>query len=294
MDMDEWMAAIERGLAKRDDDGRRARAARARGGADEEFSAEFLNMARKVLRVMIDADGGGTLSKAEIVDAVKNNDEVIKFLSNCGNENLQSLLVPSRLEHALNCLDTDSDGEITAPEWCASGLKLWGAVARRWRCGDGVLWRELRRRRGRKRVEALRGSPVYHNAGKRHRAGPQGEDRAAPRGPRGPAAADRRELEAFKEQFLNAAGRSSRSSTRTATAASTKSRCDAVTHDKKVISFLGSCGEPICSFAAAEAPREGVEGAGHVADGEIDADECAARVLPYSIDATPVTAWRRL
>ena len=45
---------------------------------------------------MIDADGGGTLSKAEIVDAVKNNDEVIKFLSNCGNENLQSLLVPSR------------------------------------------------------------------------------------------------------------------------------------------------------------------------------------------------------
>ena len=76
---------------------------------------------------MIDADGGGTLSKAEIVDAVKNNDEVIKFLSNCGNENLQSLLVPSRFEHALNCLDTDSDGEITAPEWCASGLKLWFA-----------------------------------------------------------------------------------------------------------------------------------------------------------------------
>ena len=29
---------------------------------------------------MIDTDGGGTLSKAEIVDAVKNNDEVIKFL----------------------------------------------------------------------------------------------------------------------------------------------------------------------------------------------------------------------
>ena len=33
---------------------------------------------------MIDADGGGTLSKAEIVDAVKNNDEVIKFRSKKG------------------------------------------------------------------------------------------------------------------------------------------------------------------------------------------------------------------
>ena len=86
---------------------------------------------------MIDADGGGTLSKAEIVDAVKNNDEVIKFLSNCGNENLQSLLVPSRLEHALNCLDTDSDGEITAPEWCASESEtlVWSrrAMACWWR-----------------------------------------------------------------------------------------------------------------------------------------------------------------
>ncbi len=89
---------------------------------------------------MIDADGGGTLSKAEIVDAVKNNDEVIKFLSNCGNENLQSLLVPSRLEHALNCLDTDSDGEITAPEWCASESETLVCLRRGEACrGDGVL-----------------------------------------------------------------------------------------------------------------------------------------------------------
>ena len=89
---------------------------------------------------MIDADGGGTLSKAEIVDAVKNNDEVIKFLSNCGNENLQSLLVPSRLEHALNCLDTDSDGEITAPEWCASESETLVCLRRGDACrGDGML-----------------------------------------------------------------------------------------------------------------------------------------------------------
>ena len=107
---------------------------------------------------MIDADGGGTLSKAEIVDAVKNNDEVIKFLSNCGNENLQSLLVPSRLEHALNCLDTDSDGEITAPEWEA-------AI-------EQALKAKIEQRRAAREAQA---------------------------------AADRRELEAFKEQFLNAA-----------------------------------------------------------------------------------------
>ena len=141
MDMDEWMAAIKRGLAKRLDElaDERERRERAAAAADEEFSAEFLNMARKVFD-MIDADGGGTLSKAEIVDAVKNNDEVIKFLSNCGNENLQSLLVPSRLEHALNCLDTDSDGEITAPEWCASESETLVCLRRGEACrGDGML-----------------------------------------------------------------------------------------------------------------------------------------------------------
>ena len=62
---------------------------------------------------MIDADGGGTLSKAEIVDAVKNNDEVIKFLSNCGNENLQSLLVPS-LERENTNSTTRASGEFSS------------------------------------------------------------------------------------------------------------------------------------------------------------------------------------
>ena len=50
MDMDEWMAAIKRGLAKRLDElaDERERRERAAAAADEEFSAEFLNMARKV------------------------------------------------------------------------------------------------------------------------------------------------------------------------------------------------------------------------------------------------------
>ena len=46
--------------------------------------------------------------------------KVIKFLINCGNKNLQYLLVPSRLESALAVLDTDRDGHIDMVEWCAS------------------------------------------------------------------------------------------------------------------------------------------------------------------------------
>ena len=43
--------------------------------------------------------------------------EVIDFLNNCGNQNLQYLLVPSRLEAALLVLDTDRDGHIDEEEW---------------------------------------------------------------------------------------------------------------------------------------------------------------------------------
>ena len=55
---------------------------------------------------MIDKDDSGTLDKAEVVDAVKNDKKVIKFLCNCGNQNLQYLLVPSRLDKALAEMDT--------------------------------------------------------------------------------------------------------------------------------------------------------------------------------------------
>ena len=43
--------------------------------------------------------------------------EVITFLNDCGNPNLQYLLVPARLEAALEALDTDRSGEIDAMEW---------------------------------------------------------------------------------------------------------------------------------------------------------------------------------
>ena len=47
--------------------------------------------------------------------------KVIKFLVNCGNKNLQYLLVPARLEAALAVLDTDRDGHIDMVEWCVFG-----------------------------------------------------------------------------------------------------------------------------------------------------------------------------
>ena len=75
------------------------------------------------------------LEKAEIVTAVRANREVIKFLTDCGNKNLQHLLVPSRLESALAQMDTDHDGTIDADEWCVSE----SATLRCLRRGDGVL-----------------------------------------------------------------------------------------------------------------------------------------------------------
>ena len=50
---------------------------------------------------MIDDDQSGTLEKAEIVTAVKSNQKVIKFLINCGNKNLQYLLVPACVDQSV-------------------------------------------------------------------------------------------------------------------------------------------------------------------------------------------------
>ena len=96
---------------------------------------------------MIDKDESGFLDKEEIVTAVRADKEVIDFLTNCGNKNLQYLLVPSRLEAALAQLDSDRDGEIDCNEWCVSESEAWGCLrsTRRWLavlmacCGAGVL-----------------------------------------------------------------------------------------------------------------------------------------------------------
>ena len=137
VDIDEWEEAINRGLAKRLQQlsEERARAARAAAAEDEEFSAEFLSMARQVFQ-MIDKDNSGTLVKQEIVEAVsEQSNPVVLFLINCGNENLQYLLVPARLDAAMAAIDTDSDGEITAIEWRVSESEILGRLRR----GGGVL-----------------------------------------------------------------------------------------------------------------------------------------------------------
>ncbi|KAH8045109.1 hypothetical protein JL720_16823 [Aureococcus anophagefferens] len=72
-------------------------------------------MAREVFD-MIDKDGSGSLDKKKS-SRPSARTKVISFLQNCGNQNLQYLLVPARLEMALNAADTDRDGEINAPEW---------------------------------------------------------------------------------------------------------------------------------------------------------------------------------
>ena len=113
----EWEAAIETALKAKlaqraADRERRAKEAAAEIAA---FTAEFLNAARKVFE-MIDKDDSGALAKAEIVEAVKSDEEVKDFLQNCGEENLQFLLKPKRLDHALQQLDTDNSGEVDVEE----------------------------------------------------------------------------------------------------------------------------------------------------------------------------------
>ena len=89
----------------------------------EEFSNEFLNAARKCFD-LIDVDCSGTLTKAEIVEAVQTNETVVSFLRTCGEPNLQFLLQPKRLERALKVLDTSNDGEVDVDECTASGVLL--------------------------------------------------------------------------------------------------------------------------------------------------------------------------
>ena len=82
----------------------------------EEFTDSFLTAAARCFD-LIDKDGGGSLSKSEIVTACASDKEVIHFLSNCGEDNLQFLLHPPRLQKALEILDTDKSGEVDREEW---------------------------------------------------------------------------------------------------------------------------------------------------------------------------------
>ena len=82
------------------------------GGAPAEFMA-----AARAIFDLIDADASGLLDHGEIVSAVQNDQKVIEFVKNCGNQNLQDLLEPSKFERSIKTLDTSGDGLIDAFEW---------------------------------------------------------------------------------------------------------------------------------------------------------------------------------
>ena len=110
--------AIEAALEKKLEDlaeERRLRLEREKA-EDEAFTKAFLKAAMDAFKLM-DEDKSMSLDKQEIVDAVTKNQKVIDFLRDCGNRFLQELHEPSRLEYALDKLDTDRDGTISIEEW---------------------------------------------------------------------------------------------------------------------------------------------------------------------------------
>ena len=112
--------ALQVRLAQIAEERARKRAAEARKARDK-LAAEVLVLARQVF-AMLDVDDGGTLSRDEIVRGVEEDEEVVKFLINCGNEFLAALLKPKKLEKALIEIDTDGSGEVDLEEWEAAVL----------------------------------------------------------------------------------------------------------------------------------------------------------------------------
>ena len=265
--------AIYRGLAKRVEQlqAEQERRMRAAAAADEEFSAEFLTMARAVFD-MIDKDQSGTLTKKEIVDAVANDkartrrpttartstcedsvicgtterprhtsrrsQEVITFLNDCGNPNLQYLLVPARLEAALEALDTDRSGEIDAMEWEAA-------------------------------IETALKAKLEQRRAEREQA----------------QSANRAEIEAFTAEFLNAARECFLMIDKDNSGTLTKTEIvHSVSTDKSVKDFLQNCGEPNLQFLLVPARLEAsLDALDTSRDGELDMDECAVAASCFSV-----------
>ena len=51
------------------------------------------------------------------MDPKTGDEAVVTFLRNCGEPNLQFLLIPKRLKKSLEALDTDKSGELDIDEW---------------------------------------------------------------------------------------------------------------------------------------------------------------------------------
>ena len=112
--------------------------------ADQVANAASYDRAPFNLRGLRDLRNGTAVFVCLVCGAGSSNDrftlrfhsqEVINFLINCGNKNLQYLLVPNRLQAALAAMDTDHDGHIDLCEWCVSESETLRCLRR----GDGVL-----------------------------------------------------------------------------------------------------------------------------------------------------------
>ena len=114
-------AAIESALKNKLEAKKKAREAAAAAAQREiaEFTAHFMEAAQRCFE-LIDKDDSGTLTKEEIVVAVKSDKEVVDFLKTCGEPNLVALTQPARLSKALDMLDTSKDGEMDMDEWMAA------------------------------------------------------------------------------------------------------------------------------------------------------------------------------
>ena len=179
IDAMEWEAAIETALKAKLEQRRveREQAQSANRAEIEAFTAEFLNAARECF-LMIDKDNSGTLTKKEIVHSVSSDKSVKDFLQNCGEPNLQFLLVPARLEASLDALDTSKDGELDMDECIVRCLVFSCSVAHR-------SHTQGRRRSSAASRSACRSSRTSRSAGPRPRpprTRPSRPSSSAPRG----------------------------------------------------------------------------------------------------------------
>ena len=93
-----------------------SRSMKGKGDPAFEKRMKVLNLARTCFMIM-DADDSGTLSRDEILTAVREDKRVLGFLRECKEAVLRDLLVPERLEASLEEMDADKSGEIDMEEW---------------------------------------------------------------------------------------------------------------------------------------------------------------------------------
>ena len=93
-----------------------SRSMKGKGDPAFEKRMKVLNLARTCFMIM-DADDSGTLSRDEILTALKEDKRVIGFMRECKEAVLRDLLDPEKIETNLEEVDADKSGEIDMEEW---------------------------------------------------------------------------------------------------------------------------------------------------------------------------------